>query len=202
MEAITLTYFNFTGRAELARLILAYAGANYTDERLTGEQFRELKSKLPNGQLPVLNYNGTIMAQSMTISRFLANKYNLAGRTNLEKAQADEIVDTIEDLFNSSVFPTMFGEEEEKKKKIATAIEKTEEGFKKLEARLDSRGGQFFAGNNLTWADLEIYFYIDFFNKKVLKGESDCASKFPLLKDLNLRVANQPNIKKWMEKSQ
>jgi len=27
MEAITLTYFNFTGRAELARLILAYAGA-------------------------------------------------------------------------------------------------------------------------------------------------------------------------------
>jgi hypothetical protein len=33
----------------------------------------------------------------------LANEYNLAGRTNLEKAQADEIVDTILDVMNASI---------------------------------------------------------------------------------------------------
>lgn len=158
-----------------------------------------LKPKLPNGQVPVLNYNGTIISQSKTICRFLANKYNLAGRTNLEKAQADEIVDTIVDIFDNGV-PALFEKDEaEKKKKVAAFIEKTAEVFGKLESRLDGRGGQFFAGNSLTWADLQLFFYIDFFNRTFLQGKSDCAAKFPLLKNLNLRVGNQPNIKKWME---
>ena len=38
------------------------------------------------------------LAQSLTIARYLANKYNLAGRTDIAKAQADEIVDTCDEL--------------------------------------------------------------------------------------------------------
>ena len=48
--------------------------------------------------------------------RFLANKYNLAGRTNLERAQADEIVDTITDLFKNVY--AVSGEGEERQKKV------------------------------------------------------------------------------------
>ena len=33
---IKLTYFNLRGRAESARLVLAYAGAKYHDNRITG----------------------------------------------------------------------------------------------------------------------------------------------------------------------
>jgi hypothetical protein len=36
MPALKLTYFDARGRAETARLVLAYAGVQYEDERLTG----------------------------------------------------------------------------------------------------------------------------------------------------------------------
>ena len=55
---------------------------------------------MPGGQMPVLEVDGVKLGQSMTIARFLANKFNLAGSTPLEKAQADMIVDTVTDFFN------------------------------------------------------------------------------------------------------
>ena len=131
--------------------------------------------------------------------RFLANEYNLAGRTNLEKAQADEIVDTIVDILDQGGKAMYEKNENEKKAKGVAFIEKTAEVFGKLESRLDGRGGQFFAGNSLTWADLQLFFCIEFVNRTFLQGKSDCAAKFSLLKNLNLRVGNLPNIKNWME---
>ena len=56
----------------------------------------------PCGQLPVLEYNGTAMSQSMAIARFLARQFNLAGQTAEEEARADMIVDCITDVFNSN----------------------------------------------------------------------------------------------------
>jgi len=40
---IKLIYFNARGRAELARLILAQAGADYEDSRLTREEWPNYK---------------------------------------------------------------------------------------------------------------------------------------------------------------
>ena len=84
MSDIKLTYFDAKARAEISRVILSYAGVKFTDERLTGtaynkiyhcnisisgEQFGALKSKLPYGQMPVLNYKGEVVCQSITIAR-------------------------------------------------------------------------------------------------------------------------------------
>ena len=55
---------------------------------------------MPGGQMPVLEVDGVKLGQSMTIARFLANKFNLAGSTPLEKAQADMVVDCVTDFFN------------------------------------------------------------------------------------------------------
>ena len=42
-----LIYFNYMARAELSRFILAQAGVDYTDERITAEEWPKLKeSKL------------------------------------------------------------------------------------------------------------------------------------------------------------
>ena len=40
---IKLTYFNLRGRAEPARLILAYAGVDFDDCRVTSEEWQKLK---------------------------------------------------------------------------------------------------------------------------------------------------------------
>ena len=40
---LKLTYFGLRGRGEASRLLLAYAGAEYEDHRITFEQWPELK---------------------------------------------------------------------------------------------------------------------------------------------------------------
>ena len=59
-----------------------------------------LRPSLPYGQLPILEYNGEVLCQSITIARFLAKEFGLAGNTSLESAQADEVVDSITDIFD------------------------------------------------------------------------------------------------------
>lgn len=44
----TLIYFNARGRAELVRLILAYAEVDYVDRRITSEDWSVLKPSLMN----------------------------------------------------------------------------------------------------------------------------------------------------------
>ena len=58
---------------------------------------------MPLGQIPVLEYDGTVLSQSLTIARFLAKEFGLAGKDNLEQAQADMIIDTGNDLDNSEL---------------------------------------------------------------------------------------------------
>ena len=197
MAEIKLTYFNATGRAELSRLILAYAGVEYEDERVTGAQFREMKkdrSKIPYDQLPVLCHNGTVIGQSMTIARFLACEYGLSGRTNLEQAQANEVVDALCDIQNKG-FECMVTPADQKAAVMEKLCDTVDKALTQLEYRLDGRGGQFFAGNSLTWADLQLHDVIGLLCGRLkLKLNMD---KFPKLVNLNSRVGELPNIKKW-----
>ena len=66
--------------------------------------------------------------------------------------------------------------------------------FQKLEKRLEAHGGQFFAGNGLTWADLQLFAFLDTLGKMM----PNTVDKFPKMKDLNRRVGELPNIKNWM----
>ena len=61
---------------------------------------RNYVSDMPGGQLPVLEIDGVKIGQSISIARFLANKFNLSGKTEIEKAQADMILDCIQDIGN------------------------------------------------------------------------------------------------------
>ena len=56
-------------------------------------------SETPCGGLPVLNVNGTEVAQSVAVARYLAREFKLDGKNNVEKAQGDMIVDCITDAF-------------------------------------------------------------------------------------------------------
>ena len=58
---------------------------------------------MPGGQLPVLEVNELKIAQSLTIARFLANKFDLAGISLLEKAEADMIVEFSKDFYDSKL---------------------------------------------------------------------------------------------------
>ena len=137
---------------------LLCSGVRYIDQRLTADQFNKVKPRLPYGQLPTIKVEGEVVCTSMAIARLLADKYGLAGNNNLERAQADEIVDTVNDIINKRIV-AMFETNEEKKLELMRDLmcEVIPTALARLDSRLQERGGQFFVGNNLSWADLHVF---------------------------------------------
>ena len=193
-KKIKLTYFNLRARAEPCRLLLAYGGIKYEDERIPppwdpSSTWSTLKPTTPFGQLPVLNWDGVEVCQSMACARFIAREVGLAGNTSLEQAQADEVVDVIQDLINAWV-KLYFAKDEAGLKKFGEETLQTALG--QLEKKLESRGGQYFVGNNLTWADTHVFMYLGDLPKEAY-------AKYPKLVSLYERVGAVPNIKAWVD---
>ena len=195
-EEIKLTYFGIRGRAEISRLILAHAGVKFDDIRLTGEEFAEVKALLPYGSLPILEHRGAVLCESMAIAKYLAEECGLAGQDNLAKAQADEVVMAINGMFES-IGKFMFAPEAEKaalKKKFCGELLPKVLG--QLEARLCQRGGQFLAGNRLSYADLMVVALQDALLSEVI-GAGAAMERCPRLTHLYERMVAMPNIKQW-----
>ena len=53
---------------------------------------------MPINVVPVLEYDGEVISQSKTIARFLGKEFGIAGKTNLQQAKADMIVDCVTDI--------------------------------------------------------------------------------------------------------
>ncbi|CAF1248475.1 unnamed protein product [Didymodactylos carnosus] len=115
MSTYKLYYFNGRGRAEIIRLIFAQAGQKYEDIRYEHADWPNHKHEMPLGQMPVLEVDGQKIPQSMTIARFLAKQFNLAGKNNLEQAKVDSVIDTIGDLMQIFL-KVIFHEKDESKK--------------------------------------------------------------------------------------
>ena len=61
----------------------------------------DLSTDTPFGQVPILEYEGAIITQSIAIARFLAKKADLYGKDDVTQARADMIVDYVTDFNNS-----------------------------------------------------------------------------------------------------
>ncbi|XP_033316696.1 glutathione S-transferase-like [Bombus bifarius] len=53
---------------------------------------------MPYKKLPVLEIDGTPVAQSNAVARYLARKYDLMGKDEWDAMICDELVDTLGDL--------------------------------------------------------------------------------------------------------
>ena len=84
MPTYKLYYFNVRGFAEVSRLIFAAAGEQFEDIRYEREHWPEHKAEMPLGQMPVLEVDGVKLPQSAAIARFLAKRFNLAGKDDFE----------------------------------------------------------------------------------------------------------------------
>jgi len=196
MAKIKLTYFNSRGRAELCRLILAQAGEKYEDVRIEHADWPELKKTVPLGQLPLLEVDGKVIGQSITMARYLAKRFNLAGKDDWAAAQADMVVDTVNDIGNKLI-AYMFEKDENKKKELGKVMkeETMPQAIAILEKLLVSAGGKHFAGGSLTWADIAVAAFLSAVQARM--GEVLVGA--PALAALVTKTMNLPNIKKWIE---
>merc|ERR1712228_731508 len=67
----------------------------FEDERIEFADWSAKKASMPMGQMPVLNYKGQEIVQSLTIGRFAARKCNLAGDTEMHEFLCDQFVTTL-----------------------------------------------------------------------------------------------------------
>jgi glutathione S-transferase len=197
-ETYKLTYFNIRGLAEPIRLIFAAAGVEYEDNRIEKSQWPELKSTFEYGQLPVLEVGGKRLAQSNSIARYLARKFELAGADEWEAAKIDELVDVLVDI--RSEWRKFFMEQDAAKKEIIkqefiSAI--VPKYFSKIEAAKERNGGQFLVGQKLSWADILFVHFIDMMETTV---DPDVIKNYPKIAELRKNVLEIPNIKAWIEK--
>jgi glutathione S-transferase len=98
MSKYDLYYVKSRGRAEVARLLFHAAGVEFNDHQYDRSEFEKLIAQSPLGAVPWLEVDGVKLPQSVSLARFLAGEFNMDGKTSIEKAHADIIVDTYLDL--------------------------------------------------------------------------------------------------------
>ncbi|CAF0796427.1 unnamed protein product [Brachionus calyciflorus] len=196
MSNYKLYYFNGRGRAEISRLILAAAGVKYEDLRIS--DWPKTKSDAPLGQLPYIAIDDLKLPQSLTIARYLAREYNLAGSNNLESAKADAIVDTCIDLMTSfyqKVFliSDMDAKEVALKKFLSDDAIKGLKNIEKLAREYGSKG--YSVGNSLCWADL----FIHEITYSLMTYQNDLLDGFEALRDIRQTVESNHNISEYLK---
>lgn len=93
MASYKLIYFDFRGRAEAIRMLFALAHQSYEDHRVVYSEWPAQKSLTPFEKLPILEVTDesteqtTTLSQSIAIGRFLANRFGMAGKSDLEKGK-------------------------------------------------------------------------------------------------------------------
>nr|QUF59406.1 glutathione S-transferase GSTS6/7-4 [Brachionus angularis] len=189
-----LTYFNIKGRSEFLRFIFAQAGQEYTDFRIQNSDLPNLKPTFPFEELPVLEVQkgneNLIIAQSLTIARYLARQLNLNGRNPTETTLIDMYGSQVADLFNSINAIIIINQTQ------ASFHEAWNKNLKFFEKRLEINGNGYLVGNSLSWADLYLSQMTDFlFNRK-----SELLSNYPRIKALDDRVRSFSRIADWLRR--
>ncbi|KAJ8262722.1 hypothetical protein COCON_G00151790 [Conger conger] len=187
-----LIYFNMRGRAELSRYILACAEIPFQDDRVEWKDWPSLKPSFPLQQLPVLEVEGVELNQSLAIARFFAKEAGLAGNSRLEEAQADALVESLNDF--TLLIPWREEDQALKKQKIDELFDCY---MPKLLSFLEKhlRDRDWLVGNAMTWADL--YWHVCFTTCSVLRP--GFASQSPGLSALIDRVGSIPQLARWIQ---
>lgn len=200
MTKIKVTYFDMNGgRGEPIRLVLHCMGQDFEDDRFSFNEFAEVRKGTPFGQVPVVELEGEQITQCNALGRYFAKQAGLYPEDAYQALLCDEVMDAIEDVTHK-LGGTLFLEGEA----LKNARERIVAGpitqiLKWLDARLTKQGGEYFADNRLTIADLKVFVFTQWLCSGML--DHIPASLVPdmapaLLAHLE-RVASDPKIKSY-----
>ena len=170
MSQYKLTYFDFDGgRGEPIRIALHAAGVDFEDIRWSFPEFGANRNSLRFCAVPALEFDGQLFTQSNALSRYVGKMGGLYPEDALQALYCDEVLEALEDMTHYIV--QTFGLEGDE---LKNARQQLMEGrmtifIKGLSALLKRGGGQYFAANTLTVADLKMLALL----KQLLSGGLD-----------------------------
>jgi prostaglandin-H2 D-isomerase / glutathione transferase len=197
MSDIKLTYFDISGgRAEATRLALHIGGIDFEDHRISFAEFGEIRENAPFKAVPLLEINGGTYTQSNSMNRYFGRLAGLYPDDPWQAFLCDEIMDVIEDAVHFIVQTFSLKDEA-----LQTAREKLISDryipyLHSLAERLQNAGGEYFANQSLTVADLKVFIWV----RGLMSGHLDhipvdlVANHAPSLVDHFERVNNHPAI--------
>lgn len=197
MNKLKLTYFDFSGgRAEPARLAMHIGGIPFEDYRFAPGDFAEVRKATPLNQVPTLDVNDVQITQSDAITRYVGKLAGLYPEDDFQALLCDEVMGALEDI-NIKIGAT-FGLQGDDLKNARDALvaDALPRYLRWLQNQLDSHGGEFFADNRLTIADLKalvVLRWLSSGNLDHIPGDL-LESVAPKLKDYVNRLAKLPAI--------
>ncbi|MBM30500.1 MAG: hypothetical protein CMD77_06270 [Gammaproteobacteria bacterium] len=203
--SIRFIYFDLPfWRAEASRLALFLGGIPFEDIRVASDEFQEMKAtnQLPYNQLPILEIDGKVIAQSLAIARFCGKKSGFYPvNSAINAALVDELLDSVAqvtELFSASLDESDAEKKAKLRYTIATHTLPMWLGF--LERRVATNGGALYCiGEDMTIADLALWRLLGWFRSGKLDGiPTDCIDLYPRLCDHFRYMDNNSSIRTWM----
>lgn len=200
---LKLTYWDMRGRAEVARLIMTVGHIPFEDDRISFEQWKQLRPETPFLSLPTLTVDGSVMAQSGAIERYVAKMAGLYPSDPLAALKVDEIRDTLADVL-MAVFKYRGDDKEKQREERERFVrEDVPRYLGGLEKRVKLFGGEdgWAVGDQITAADLAIFSTGLIFKSGIVDHVPvDAMHRFDRLKAVYEKVAQVEEVKAWYEK--
>jgi len=111
-----------------------------------------LKERALYRKVPILYVDGVAIPQSKSIERFLAKKFGLSGKNDVEAAQIDAVVEQVTDIKQDYQ-----ASKNDDAKKNTFFEQKLPEYFALFEHQLEQNGGSYLVGSKVSLADLQIW---------------------------------------------
>ena len=203
MPQLKLSYFDFHGgRAEPARLAFVVGGVTFEDHRFAFPEFAEVRKSTPFGQVPVLSVDGVQVTQCDAITRYAGKLSGLYPTDPYQALLCDEVMYVVEEA-SVKLGPTfrMTGEEQ-KEARLALVDGSMPVYLGWLQKQLIAHGGEYFADNRLTVADLKVFVDVRGLNSGRLDHvPADLVEQVaPALNAHMQRIAKTPAIKAYYAK--
>jgi glutathione S-transferase len=150
----------------------------------------------------VLEVDGEVVAQSNAINRYVGKLADLYPSDAWQAALCDEVMEAVEDI-GTKIAATFFLPEEQKKTQRKELVEGPIPFYlTRLEERLEAHGGQYFAADRLSVADLKVFVWIRHLKSGALDHvPADLSDRVaPKLVQHYERVKNDPRVKDYYNK--
>ena len=158
MPQLKLSYFDVHGgRAEPIRLALHIGGIGFEDHRLAFPAFAEFRKTTPFGQVPTLEVDGVLVTQCDAMLRYAGKLAGLYPSDPFQALLCDEVSYVVEEA-SVKMGPT-FGMkgDAQKEARLALVNGSMPVYLAWLQKQLLAHGGEYFADQRLTIADLKVF---------------------------------------------